>query len=364
MENCDLNGTIRHSREDVQNLESGATHIGIKENEEISMTDAVHAILLASANEVSNGIASNYPGGYDAFIQKMNSTARELGCENSNFMNPHGLHHDNHYTTAYDMALISAAAFENETFRKITNTKQYTIGKTNVTKVTRTFQQKHKMLKSGAHHYEYCVGGKTGFTTKSLNTLVTFATKDNMNLVAVVIRTHGGNQNAYKDTKNILDYAFENFAKRPVKVSEIAHGGIVEVGEKAALTLPKNLLPLMFSTFEATYKDPVELGDKIGTARYTYHGWNVGTVQYVISDVRYRELHNIVEKKDPVVEQEQKKTKVKIPKVVLVILVVIGVLTLAVAGLFLYVGYQRKELEKARKERRKQWLEELEKEKE
>lgn len=358
LENCELDSVVKHSRDDVLNLESGATHIGIKENEEISMKDALYAILLASANEVSNGIASNFPGGYDAFVEEMNATARELGCENSNFMNPHGLHHDEHYTTAYDMALISAAAFQNETFQKITSTKQYTIGKTNITKEERTFQQKHKMLNSGSHHYEYCVGGKTGYTTKSLNTLVTFATKGNMNLVAVVIRTHGGNSHAYEDTKKILDYAFENFQKRPVQVPEIAHNGIAAMGKQAFLTLPNQMLPVMFSSYVGTYEDPTELGDKTGIARYTYDGWKIGNVEYIISDMRYREIHNIEE---PSIEPPKSQKKDKTSNVVWIVLIILVIVLLGVVGLFLYVEQKRKELEKVRKERRKKILEEWEK---
>ncbi len=358
LENCDLDSTVKHTWEDVGTLESGATHIGIKENEKISMTDALHAILLASANEVSNGIASNYPGGYDKFIQKMNSTAKELGCANSNFTNPHGLHNENHYTTAYDMALISAAAFQNETFRKITNTKQYTIGKTNVTKVTRTFQQKHKMLKSGTHHYEYCVGGKTGYTTKSLNTLVTFATKDDMNLVAVVIRTHGGNSHAYEDTRNMLDYAFEKFEKIQIDLSQIDNAGVESMGEQASITVPSGV---DFATLKSEYTDPTALGDKIGTICYTYDNWDVGTVEYVISDEHYKEIHNIkVIGEKPTKKEEEKKTS-GIPTVLKIILIVLVVLALGIAGLFVYVTYKRKELERVRKERRRQMLEEWEK---
>lgn len=362
VENCDLNSKVKHSWEDVNNLESGATHIGIKTDEAISMIDALHAILLASANEVSNGVASNYPGGYEAFIEKMNSTAKELGCENSNFMNPHGLHHDNHYTTAYDMALISAKAFQNETFRKITNTKQYTIPKTNITKIARPIHQKHKMLKSGAHHYEYCVGGKTGYTTKSLNTLVTFASKDGMNLVAVVIRTHGGNQNAYKDTRNMLDYAFENFEKMPIQVTELDGKDIVSMGEHASVTLPKGLT---VEKLESVYTDPTELGDKIGTVSYTYNDWDMGEVEYVISDTKYKEIHNIkpLEAPEEIKEGQEKKSS-KIPTALLVVLIILIVLFVAVAALFLYVGYKRRAIEKMRKERRKKMLEEWEKERE
>lgn len=359
LENCDLDSKVKHSWEDVNSLESGATHIGIKKDEVISMKDALHAILLASANEVSNAVASNYPGGYEAFIQKMNSTAKELGCENSNFVNPHGLHDDNHYTTAYDMALISAKAFQNETFRTITNTKQYTISKTNITKVTRPIHQKHKMLKSGAHYYEYCVGGKTGYTTKSLNTLVTFASKDGMNLVAVIIRTHGGNQNAYKDTRNMLDYAFENFERMPIQVTELDDTDIASMGEHASVTLPKGLA---LEKLESVYTDPTELGDKIGTISYTYNDWDMGEVEYIISDAKYREIHNIKSLEAPTdIKKEQEKKSSKIPTALLVVLIILIVLFMAVAALFLYVGYRRRAIEKMRKERRKKMLEDMEK---
>ena len=145
LENNALTETVTVTPEDYSFLKSGDNHIGLKNGEIISMEDALHGTLLASGNEVAHALGSNTEGGYENFIALMNEKAKELGCKNSNFTNSHGLHDENHYTSARDMALISAAAFKNDDFRRITKTKLYTIPTTNVTDETRSFENHHKM---------------------------------------------------------------------------------------------------------------------------------------------------------------------------------------------------------------------------
>ena len=350
LENCDLQKKIKFSWDDVMTLEPGSSHIGMKQNEKITTEDALYAILLASANEVSNAVASNYEGGYEAFVAEMNRRAKELGCTNSNFVNTHGLHKENHYTTVRDMALIGAEVYKQETFRTVTMTKQYTIGKTNITKQKRVFQQKHKMLNQWSEHfYEYCTGGKTGYTTKSLNTLVTFASKDGMNLVAVVMRTHGGNTNAYGDTKKMFDYAFDNFSKKEVTLEELQNKDFLNVGDKNYVMLPKKIT---FDRLTSEYTEPAGLGEKEGKIKYTYNGWDVGEVSVTITDEKYNEIHGIKVKETK--ESEKKGNKAKMPTVLIVILVVIIILAIAVGSLFGYVAYKRKKLEEKRRARRRQ----------
>lgn len=200
LENYKLTDRVTFTQECVDFLEYGDAHIGMKPGEEISMEDALYGMLLASANEVSYAIANTDEDGYDSFIEKMNKKAEELGCKNSHWMNANGLHNDEHYTSVRDMALIGSAVFKYDEFRTVTGTRQHTIPPTNLVAESRTFQQNHKMLYQGnRNYYEYCVGGKTGFTDQALTTLVTFAVKEDKNYVAVVMRTHGGGQNAYAD---------------------------------------------------------------------------------------------------------------------------------------------------------------------
>lgn len=195
---------------EVNNIEPGSTHIGIKPGETLTMEESLYGILLGSANEVSSGVAEYIGGTVQNFVDMMNEKAKELGCKNTHFVNANGLYDDNHYTTARDMALIAQAAFQNETFRKIVKTPYYIIPPTNITAEERWINNHHQMLLKGDQHYDGCLGGKTGYTVKAGNTLVTYAQRDSMRLVCVVLK---GTTEYYNDTRNLLDYGFNNFQK-------------------------------------------------------------------------------------------------------------------------------------------------------
>lgn len=218
LEKCDLDDTITFS-EIVYDLEEGSSHLGIQPGEEMSIRDAAYGIMLASANDISNGIAEYIGGSLSGFAEMMNEKAAELGCINTHFSNPHGLYSDDHYTCAYDMALIAAAAYDNPMFREIVGTKEYTIPETNLTDEQRSFLNHHKMLQSDSEYYQtWCTGGKTGFTSQCLNTLVTFAEESGRRYIAVVFRVNGAGK-AYSETTQILQYAMENFIVRNYKKS-------------------------------------------------------------------------------------------------------------------------------------------------
>lgn len=194
----------------IWGIERDSSHIGIRIGENLSMRDCLYGIMLESANEVCLAVAEHISGTTDDFVKLMNERAEKLGCKNTHFVNPNGLPDEQHYTTAEDMALIAKAAFSNETFRKICGTKAYQIGWTNKTGEDRWLGNHHKMLwDSSEYYYDSCVGGKTGYTDVALNTLVTYATRDDMNLICVSMRTAG--RRIYTDTATLLDYGFTNF---------------------------------------------------------------------------------------------------------------------------------------------------------
>ena len=348
LENNELTDIVTITPDDYNFLKKGDNHIGLKKDEQITMEDALHGTLLASGNEVAHAVASNTEGGYDNFIRLMNEKAKELGCQNSNFVNSHGLHDDEHYTSARDMALIASACFHDADFMRITGTKEYTIPTTNVTDVTRTIAQHHKMMFSWkSQYYEYCVGGKTGYTDKALNTLVTMASKDGMNLVAVVLRTHGSG-NTYKDTRTMLDYAFENFSKIPVTEDMVEVRGLESLELEAHVTLSTGIA---FEQLNCIVENPTELGDKNGKLIYTYEGQPVGEVEFTITDEFYKEIHGIEDEK-PVKKQKESSSILSI----IVTVVLIAIIVVAVLFLFLliYVAYRRKQLRKKRRARRRQ----------
>lgn len=209
LENCDLDDTITFSGV-VYDLEEGSSHLGIQPGEKMTLRDCAYGIMLASANDISNGVAEYIGGSLSGFADMMNERAAQIGCVNTHFSNPHGLYSEDHYTCAYDMALIAQEAYKNPVFREIAGTTEYTIPETNLAE-ERSFLNHHKMLQSDEEYYrDWCTGGKNGYTEDCLNTLVTFGEKDGMRLVSVVLRVNGAGK-AYDESIQILEYAFSNF---------------------------------------------------------------------------------------------------------------------------------------------------------
>lgn len=358
LENNELTAPVTVTPDDYNFLKSGDNHIGLKNGETITMEQALHGTLLASGNEVAHAVASNTEGGYDNFIKLMNEKAKELGCMNSNFVNSHGLHDDEHYTSARDMALIGSACFQNADFMRITGTKEYTIPTTNVTNETRTIAQHHKMLFSWrSQYYEYCVGGKTGYTDKALNTLVTLATKDDVNLVAVVLRTHGTG-NTYNDTRVMLDYAFENFTKVPVTEDMVEVSGFKSIDADAHVMLPSGIT---FDQLDCAVENPTSLGDKSGKLIYSYEGHPVGEVEFTITDEYYNQIHGIKEVKEKNAADKRKAAKGAVLGIIIkIVFGILGVVLVLFLLLLCYVAYKRHQIRKRRKARRMKRKRELE----
>lgn len=222
LENGEFSDPVTFSHDCVAFLQPGDSSVGLKEGNQITLEQALYATLLASANEaayaVGENVGVNAGHDYNWFIKQMNARCKELGGENSNFVNTNGLHDSEHYTCARDMALIGCELFKHPEFFNIVQTLEYKIPASETTE-EHVFQQKDKMLIPGnANYYEYVIGGKTGYTSDALSTLITMADNGSMQLVCVVLRTHG--VNIYPDTRNLLEYAFANFSRVSVAENE------------------------------------------------------------------------------------------------------------------------------------------------
>ena len=274
--------------DEVNNIEAGSTHIGIKPGETLTMKDCAYAILLASANEVSSGVAEYIGTTVSAFVDMMNQRAKELGCTNTNFVNANGLYDENHYTTARDLAIIARAAFQNETFREIVKTPYYIVPKTNLTDEERWLNNHHKMIFQGPEYYEGCLGGKTGYTEKSGNTLVTYAERDGRRLVCVLL-TEISVVAQYTNTALLLDYGFNSFqplnaadvSLSPAKSDELGkllnEKGLLNAAlENVSIRIPKEI------TEELTYKTSIE--DNMLNMDYYYGKQLLGSSSMQASD--------------------------------------------------------------------------------
>ena len=268
LEHCSLDEVVTFSASATTNLESGAVALGIVEGDKLTVEQCLYGLLLKSANEIGNGLAEHVAGSVSAFADMMNAKARELGCRNTNFKNPHGLNDAEHKTTPYDMALILRAALENETFRKIDTTISYQFPATQKAEA-RTITMGHKMMyPSDSRYYEGIIGGKTGYTSLAGNTLVTGVEKNGIRLIAVVMKAKSTH---YQDTKAMLDYGFANYEKL---MGENPASSGQSQGSSQSQSGSQNSGPAQAGSQNSAQVSPTGPASGNGTAQAVQTGWN------------------------------------------------------------------------------------------
>ncbi|WP_078553197.1 D-alanyl-D-alanine carboxypeptidase family protein [Bacillus alkalicellulosilyticus] len=191
----------------VSNNASGTegSSLYLKPGEKIKLKDLVYGLMLRSGNDSAVAIAEHVGGSLDGFIYMMNEKAEEIGMTRTVFNNPHGLDdHEDHYSTAYDMALLTQYAMKNEVYREIAGTETYRAPQEGE-KWDRVWQNKNRLL---TQLYKYCTGGKTGYTKRAKRTLVTTATKDDLDLIAVTLNAPSD----WHDHMNMYNWAFDAFS--------------------------------------------------------------------------------------------------------------------------------------------------------
>lgn len=217
LEHCSLDETVTFSESAVYNVESNSSSAGYDTGDTASVKDCLYALLLKSANEAANALAEHVAGSADAFAVLMNEKAAELGCQDSHFANPSGLNNEEHYVSAYDMALITRAAFENPTFAKIVETTYYKLPPNQKNPEGQGISPGNKLVKKNWPQYYRpdVLGGKTGYTSIALNTLVNGARQGDTTLITVILHS---NNTQYEDTSRLLDFGFNNF--QSVKITD------------------------------------------------------------------------------------------------------------------------------------------------
>lgn len=344
LENGNLSDMVTFSDDAINNTEGSG--IARDYGEQMTLEQCLYGVMLESANECAYAVAEHVGGTVENFVDMMNAKAKELGCTNTHFANPHGLQDENHYTTAHDMALIAQAAYQNETFRIIIGTKMYTIPPTNKHAEETVLRNHHDMLctyhnANRKYLYPYCVGGKTGYTATANSTLVTYAEKDGMTLICVVMNTQSPNQ--FIDTVNLFDYAFDNFQVLNVAENDtdysaettVDNGNLdniapfVELDKDAVIVLPKT------AEFSDT-SSSVEYNDSdleiAGSITYTYAGRNVGKADIKTTGVV---VEGYAFDNESTEEEEQEAVSTVQVKPIVVVLLIVAVILLGVLLFFL-----------------------------
>jgi serine-type D-Ala-D-Ala carboxypeptidase (penicillin-binding protein 5/6) len=278
----DLDEQVTASQ-NVVNIERGSSQIYLNPGEILTMKQLLYALMLPSANDAAIAIAEHIGGSIDGFATLMNEKAQSLGAVNTHFVNPNGLHDDNHYTTARDLSMIAREGMKNPIFREIVSTYQYVIPPTNKQVERNYLTNGNKLISkvNNKYKYEYAIGIKTGYTTKSQHCLVGGAKKDNLELISVVLGD--SKEFMYPDSIALFEYGFANFKKLEilkkdmiVTTIEIKNGDRklnLLASEDYLLTGKEEELEAIQKTIVITLKEdieaPVKKGDVIGTVSYS-----------------------------------------------------------------------------------------------
>ncbi len=331
IENSNLGEVVTFSKNAVFDVDLDSSRIGIDVGEQLTMQQCLYGVLLESANEVSYAVAEHVGGSADEFAKMMTERAKELGCLNTNFVNPHGLHDEKHYTSCYDMALITREAMKNATFRKIFDSRTYQIPPTNIQSETRYLRNHHKFVLEQDYRYDDCIGGKTGYTSNSKFTLVSVAKRGDLELICVIMRDDSS-AHQYTDTQKLFDYAFDNFSIYPIAdlessqalaespmfarynplLSEISSP--ISTDEKGYLVLP-NSASFQDAKKEVTFYPASEQTvtqqnhTVVGKISYAYNGKYVGGADILYHDDQPLRLkHSETEKNNPTSTPEDSST--------------------------------------------------------
>ncbi len=314
LENCNLDEKATASKFAITSIPSGYTTANIQIGEELSVKDLLYALMLKSANESAVILAEHISGSQEAFADLMNKKAKEIGCQNTHFVNPHGVHDKDHYSTAYDLALIAKYCMQNETFREIVKETSYTLPATSVyPSKNRTFSNTNNLLiydnrnRADNYYYKYATGIKTGYTSAAKNCLVSSAEKNGIEYICVVLGASkfyksGAQQSGrYIDTISLFNYAFNNFSFRKLySANSVVQTVQIENGTKDTKNLELLISDDVNTFVSIDNKDsnlepqivlnenlvaPISKGDVVGSITYDVEGLRYTTDLIAGNDV-------------------------------------------------------------------------------
>lgn len=348
LENCKLSDTAIVSSNALESIPNGYVTVNLQIGEELTIKDLLYALMVKSANDAAVVLAEHISGSVENFSVLMNEKAKELGCQNTNFVNPNGIHNENHYSTAYDLSLIAKHCMKNEIFRKIVSTTSYTLPATNKYESSdRTFSNTNLLIMTNNnnrpdnYYYKNAIGIKTGYTSQAKNCLVAGSLRDGLEFISVILDagfTDTGLSVRYLDTISLFDYGYNNFTLTRVKESN----NVIETIEIPKATKETKYLDLLIkdditvinnkSTDMNSISPQIELNENLIAP--ISKGDVVGSIKYVVDDIEYSSdllAGSNVEKSD-----------------ISTILIVIGLIILVFA-LIIFPGIKRKRKKKTKK---------------
>ena len=297
LENCNLNDIATVSKNAVMSVPIDYTNANLQIGEELTIEDLLYAFLIPSANDCGYVLAEHIAGSTEKFADMMNSKAIELGCKNTHFTNPSGIQDENHYSTAYDLALIGRYAMKNETFRKIVSTPSYNLPATNKYDSTdRRFVNTNFLIRESQpkYYYKYATGIKTGFTDDARDCVVASAKKDGIEYIAVILYagyTESWLKEKFVDSVTLFNFSFSNYTTKSLGTQgqifdKIKISGATKDTKMLNVVLKDDINAFVSnSEFDYSFEPNIVLNDNL-KAPIT-KGDILGSVSYTVNDVVY-----------------------------------------------------------------------------
>ncbi len=348
-EKCSLDETVSFSHDAVYSIPVGSNHVAMNEGDVLTMEKCLQAILIRSANEVAYAVAEHIGGSWDGFAEMMNDRAAELGCQDSHFVNPNGLPDENHYTSAYDLAMIGRAFFSNEMLCQITQMPLLHLSKKNGELVD---ANQMELLPGKRYAYDYLVGCKTGYTDAARSCLVACAERDGMKLICVVLKDESPNH--YEDTLALFNYGFSNFEKANISQTETKYNientgfysdndifgnskPILALNQDDCVILPKTV---KFTDLDSRISYSTENPNQVAVIHYSYHGVPIGSASVDLATGE-KGTYSF----DPIEDPQEKEEKSGLPAVIFInvlkVLMWVAGIAAAVLLIFFVVKYYR-----------------------
>lgn len=290
LEQCSLNETVTVSYDATMSIPDGYSTASLQIGEQLTLEQLLQLLLVHSANDAANVLAEHIGGSVESFVSMMNTKVHEIGLSNTNFTNTFGMHDDNHYTTAQDLAKIMQYCIKNEEFRKLAGKASCSIPATNKYGVRKYTSTNELIIPNNGNYYSYLTCGKTGYTSQAGDCLVSCSYKENLELIGVILggKTVNGNSTRFSETKTLFEYGYDNYAIKTllnqnhvVSQIEIKNGTKdTKMLDLLANTSIEALVENSLSENEITptitlkedIKAPIEQGDNLGTLFYTIDG--------------------------------------------------------------------------------------------
>ena len=267
LENLPLDEKIVASKNAINSVPLESSVMGIKKEEIFSVENLLYGLLLSSGNDAAIVLAEAVSGNVNDFVTLMNTKAKEIGCLNTHFSNPHGFYDDNHYSTPYDMALILKYAMKFDEFKKIVESKSFELPSTNKTTNTRIIKNTNKLIDENSNtFYKYALGGKTGYTIESRGTYIGYSKNGDKILI---VGNFDGSQNIngknarFLDAISLCDYGFFNFDKEKIVTKDTFNFSFIDknTNTKSSISLKDDIYSLTRKNNYITITPTLNLSD-------------------------------------------------------------------------------------------------------